>query len=278
MGSEGAKQLRYWVIKGNPHDNDWDSLLRPRTSSRWHTGRAPKAWAAGDRIFCWESTPKLRIVGIGRLAEVDCGVDEYGHKLFKVEYLSGRLEQMVHMSELRRVPILGQASFLKSGPATTLFPQTPEQAEILIQVVFSRNRSLQRAWPDVTVNAFAGLVADVDEEACSIEGASRILQHVVRERRSDLVTRKRLRTLAEKGALRCEVCHFDFAAVYGELGKDFCEVHHRIPLATRDWPSETNLEDLAVVCSNCHRMLHRKETITVELLRRRMKEVGSRRG
>jgi 5-methylcytosine-specific restriction protein A len=51
-------------------------------------------------------------------------------------------------------------------------------------------------------------------------------------------------------------CQFDFAATYGLLGREFAEVHHLRPLADLDGPIETTLADLAVVCANCHRMLH----------------------
>jgi len=63
---------------------------------------------------------------------------------------------------------------------------------------------------------------------------------------------------SKDGRLRCEVpgCGFDFEAVYGGLGTGFAEVHHLSPLAKMDGPVETTLNDLAVVCANCHRMIH----------------------
>lgn len=68
------------------------------------------------------------------------------------------------------------------------------------------------------------------------------------------------------GAVCCEVCAFDFESVYGHRGRDFCEVHHRNPLSVAG-PSKTKLTDLAVLCSNCHRMLHRRRPwLTVEQL------------
>jgi len=60
------------------------------------------------------------------------------------------------------------------------------------------------------------------------------------------------------GRLHCEVpgCGFDFETVYGKLGAGFAEVHHLRALADMDGPVETTLADLAVVCANCHRMIH----------------------
>lgn len=57
----------------------------------------------------------------------------------------------------------------------------------------------------------------------------------------------------------CQVCGFDFEKVYGELGKEYIEVHHIKPLYSLDEETIVNPEtDLICVCSNCHRMLHRK--------------------
>lgn len=64
----------------------------------------------------------------------------------------------------------------------------------------------------------------------------------------------------EKGYV-CEACNFDFFKNYGELGKEFIEAHHLIPIASLE-PGKIEMdiiEDFAVLCSNCHRMIHRLE-------------------
>lgn len=56
----------------------------------------------------------------------------------------------------------------------------------------------------------------------------------------------------------CAVCGFDFEKVYGELGKGFIHVHHRIPISSIGKAYTVNYEtDLVPVCPNCHAMLHR---------------------
>lgn len=70
--------------------------------------------------------------------------------------------------------------------------------------------------------------------------------------------------------LKCMACGFDFEAVYGELGKDFIEVHHAIPLSSVDEEIEVNPKtDLICLCSNCHSMVHRNRmhTLTLEELK-----------
>lgn len=80
-----------------------------------------------------------------------------------------------------------------------------------------------------------------------------------RHREQSLRRTKLRETLKQRRRLICEVpgCGFDFAENYGMLGKAFAEVHHKKPLSPSDKTRETRLGDLAVVCSNCHRMIHR---------------------
>lgn len=62
------------------------------------------------------------------------------------------------------------------------------------------------------------------------------------------------------GRLHCEVpgCGFDFLAVYGEAGRGYAHVHHLVQLSDLPETGGTvRLSDLAIVCANCHAMIHR---------------------
>jgi hypothetical protein len=48
----------------------------------------------------------------------------------------------------------------------------------------------------------------------------------------------------------------DFETTYGTLGRGFAECHHKLSLSETG-PTRTRLRDLAIICPNCHRMLHR---------------------
>lgn len=96
-----------------------------------------------------------------------------------------------------------------------------------------------------------------DEEGISApEGRLLFRQHVARERNGKLRTAKIKAVLARTGAIACEVCSFDFERAYGPRGAGYIECHHVVPLHVSG-PVTTKLEDLALVCSNCHRMIHR---------------------
>jgi hypothetical protein len=58
---------------------------------------------------------------------------------------------------------------------------------------------------------------------------------------------------------KCKACKFDFNEQYGKYGHGFIEVHHLIPASSHE--EETRVDprtEMTVVCSNCHRMIHRK--------------------
>jgi len=82
--------------------------------------------------------------------------------------------------------------------------------------------------------------------------------HRVRERDSKLRASKKASVLAATGKLDCEACNFNFSVAYGDHGADFIEVHHLTPLHELPEHTKTKLEDLALLCSNCHRMVHRQ--------------------
>ncbi len=60
----------------------------------------------------------------------------------------------------------------------------------------------------------------------------------------------------------CEICGFDFSHLYGEIGVQFIEAHHLVPLSeiAGKRVSLDPDKDFAVLCSNCHSMIHRFHT------------------
>ena len=99
--------------------------------------------------------------------------------------------------------------------------------------------------------------------------------HKYRERNQTIVKEKKEQFFKDHKALFCEACTFDFERKYGELGKGYIECHHRFPLAENTIEQVTALADLAFVCANCHRMLHRDIShLNIESLRVKIKLNG----
>ena len=89
-----------------------------------------------------------------------------------------------------------------------------------------------------------------------------------RNQQQVLVERKKKQVRAESGRLACEACGFDFERSYGERGIGFAECHHTVPLSKLSDKTRVSTDDLAIVCANCHRMIHRFEPwITVSQVR-----------
>jgi len=82
--------------------------------------------------------------------------------------------------------------------------------------------------------------------------------HISRERNSKAVIRAKKNFKTKHGRLFCQICKFDFEKEYGETGKDFIEGHHTIAVSDMKPGHKTSPDDIAMLCSNCHRMVHRK--------------------
>lgn len=94
---------------------------------------------------------------------------------------------------------------------------------------------------------------EVDDDSEFAEGRTVTESHKRRER-SPRLRRKFIASRRVKGALECEICgHREPTHQFGEA---LFEAHHILPLALGQ-ERKTRLKDLALLCANCHRMLHR---------------------
>jgi 5-methylcytosine-specific restriction enzyme A len=94
-----------------------------------------------------------------------------------------------------------------------------------------------------------------DNQTVFDEGREREIRTNRVERNRKLVERAK-----EIHGLSCQVCGFNFEEAYGAHGEGFIEVHHKVPVAAAAKGGGGKVdakEDMAVLCSNCHRMVHR---------------------
>lgn len=94
------------------------------------------------------------------------------------------------------------------------------------------------------------------------EGDSQTRMSPTRQRSYELRQRAIAHHLAQ-GSLTCAVCDFDFGVKYGKLGIGFIEMHHIKPLCVYERSDLVKslpvaLANLAPLCANCHRMVHRQ--------------------
>jgi len=106
----------------------------------------------------------------------------------------------------------------------------------------------------------------VEEGRVATEGRRILRVHYQRERVGWIVQEKKRRFREEHGSLYCEVCETDFQSRYGALWSERAiEAHHIQPLSEEETRRPTRLEDLLLVCSTCHRLIHQSKDVVVNL-------------
>jgi len=87
-----------------------------------------------------------------------------------------------------------------------------------------------------------------------IEDATKFRLHKRIERNAALIKQVK----KEKGCT-CEICGLTFEKRYGPIGKGYIEAHHLKPIASLNGTKVAMdpKTDFAVLCANCHRMVHR---------------------
>ncbi|MDD4778867.1 MAG: HNH endonuclease [Fermentimonas sp.] len=101
--------------------------------------------------------------------------------------------------------------------------------------------------------------------------------HRIRERNPEVIRKAKAKFIKlNAGKLFCEACGFDFVAVYGERGINYIEGHHKKLVSEMKEGEKTKIEDISMLCSNCHRMIHKKPLISVDELSRIIKQNKSK--
>jgi hypothetical protein len=262
-----------WLFQGNPERFDIDDYLARYSYVYWSAPRQQKEIQLGDRCVLWRAGDKAGAIAIGRVAEVPLPISEakfpecLGADLWRltpdpahaikvgIEVDECRLDEesgFIPRSLFVNNPILSTASIIR-GPQGTVFRLQGDEFEEFLSIW-----NFEVDYPAVTLSS-------------ALEGAQVLRWHLERERNPLLVKKKKDQFAAvHNGRLFCEICGFDFSRQYPAiLGDGFIEVHHLAPLSQAKQARRTTLEDLLLVCSNCHRMVHRSTDVdgNLQLLR-----------
>jgi len=81
-----------------------------------------------------------------------------------------------------------------------------------------------------------------------MEGGKNYVTHLLSERNYQVV-----KLLKSSRSWVCEICGDDFKVRYGF---EYIEAHHKVPVSTKATKGIVFLEDLALLCSNCHSAVH----------------------
>lgn len=122
-----------------------------------------------------------------------------------------------------------------------------------------------------------------DENSFVLPGTANEVERVFVEGEKRAVTamtrNSRLRMAAKrKWGLKCYCCGFDFETFYGSVAKDFAIIHHLEPFGgATSGQRESTVEDVRVLCANCHYVLHLETPpLDVDILKERIAQSWSR--
>lgn len=89
------------------------------------------------------------------------------------------------------------------------------------------------------------------------EGKQVLKKHLKRERNSRLIKEAKQNFINQHGSLHCEACDFNFKDKYNIADVEFIEAHHLKPISELKEGEKTKIEDIVMLCPNCHRMIHK---------------------
>ncbi len=194
--------------------------------------------------------------------------DEYvGYDLSPLHlYASGVTHRIKYLLEKQAISLTDAfADNCRNRLATTIITAELERCNGIMEIgnfrelikghidVFAEDNT-----DDINDDLFDTVHIDSPEEF--LEGEELITTHLAHERNAEVVSLAKLQFKENhSGKLFCEKCGFDFSVKYGERGTDFIEAHHIKPLAQRTENEITRVEDIVLLCSNCHSIVHRKQ-------------------
>jgi hypothetical protein len=262
------KYMNTWIFQGNPDKFNIDEYLR-RTKDIYWSVTLPKYQneiKIGDIVYIWRAKGSNNaisgIVAFGVVNEECKPREEVKNKLALYDELwiedyseASQTKAGIKLKEIRLSPDNGMIT-------SEIFEQDPILAQSqLIKTRVGSNFLLNETQSLLVEQYWYSLnpvsYEEDEEQIKSQEGRIKLRVHKVRERDPKIKNKAIEIFVQHNGSVFCEVCHFSFEEKYGILGKGFIEVHHLKPIAEYNENELTLIDNLKLVCSNCHRMIHR---------------------
>jgi len=249
-----------WVFQGNPKIFDMDDYLSRYTRLiYWRTNRYVDQIGLGDSVFIWRAGAQAGVVAVGRVTELPIAARSVAHRealgtdLWVKKAGNGDPDELKTGIELHDIRLsVDEGMVLRENVAADLVLATSMIIKVPNGTVFKLSSDECDALGDHWGAKSSGRLLDTLPEG------KRVLHvHYSRERSGRLRQDKLASFREQHGALFCEICGFDDSDRHPEpfTGRAF-EVHHRVPLSQLAGVVRTGLEDLAVLCANCHRAVH----------------------
>lgn len=237
----------YFLSRCTKKDPDSNRLLPPQYLKT-------KKWADAYRLFY----PKL---ANGRTIAVFGHTLKNTRDLYDAHLNTGRIgwrEKSIHSEHEFRDP-----QTLTPLAEKILFDNTEKSDDELWNLV---EKYVEFDLLDIDTDYIAGFEQELEVQQgiknheSHTEGGLKVLTSTVAERSGQLPKKaKRIHGYS------CMVCGFNFEKKYGSWGSEYIVVHHMQPLYEGEIRDTNPERDLAVVCANCHAMIHRRKGVTLTL-------------
>lgn len=255
-----------WIFQGSPRRFDIDAYLSRYSFIYWTANQLVDHMRIDDPVFIWRAGKQSGIIAKGKIAELPkersnvtkrealggelwtAQEDEPSTIKVGIKVFEARLtpqEGMILRNDIKNHPKFSSANII-TAPEGTVF-----------RLRDSELKFLNTLWNYETVEA-----DEMTNNLPVYEGAKALQMHYRRERNNKIINDKKYQFKQEHGKVFCEVCFFDFKEKYPhDLAEDFIEVHHLIPISKATEQVKTTMDDLILICPNCHRMVHRTKDV-----------------
>lgn len=215
---------------GNCFADCWESTLCTQYFWESNLGNFDTNRTQGNVFFVFSDVNNYLVLwGVSKVKKV------VGNKIFFKKFKPMPPEKWIN--NLSSKDIIGQ----NWGHGTYRYINTQIEAK-LQRLITSRDESFDDP---------------IETEIIDKEGKLLLKKHLIKERSTKLVSVFK-QSLA---SYRCYICGFNFEETYGPIGMGFIEVHHIKPISSLKEDERVSTKDLIAICSNCHRMLHRKNPL-----------------
>ena len=150
------------------------------------------------------------------------------------------------------------ADYQRGSVCAVFYERATLPTEELLTRDLQRFLALYRRLVDTEATLFLRAELEDDEVGLEPENLKRLREHKRIERNRKLAAK-----VKKIQGYTCKACGFNFERSYGNLGASFIEAHHLTPLSELEGDA-VHLDpkrDFSVLCSNCHRMIHRSEFV-----------------
>ena len=207
------------------------------------------------------------------------GKDQKSELLRRSDLIRTRVPNYKSTFNYGQIDLAGNGTRANSyGPGVAYFkeydlfnlPENSQMENDLNEIISLYDLLVSRGGTD-NIETFSQLASEETSEEITVKEKRQYVRHARIERNSTAA--KKVKKLL---GVICMGCGFDFKRIYGERGEDYIEAHHLIPL--HDLPEGKSVsmnpqKDFAVLCANCHRMVHRKKPMLTLNQLQNIKEV-----